>query len=182
MKRLLGVDIDSVVCPSDQGWYDYLNYFNGFAKINEPEDWELLPYNLSEMFPAVSNPMHYWRTLDYSQFWPIEGSVDALEKLSTYFGIVFISRVKGNHSKSKYYWLKEHFPFMTEYVATHGKWVMNKSVEAMIDDRLDVLEGFDSDKRILFETPYTQTSDCLVAHSFGKWDDDVVKTICDMYL
>jgi len=71
---------------------------------------------------------------------------------------------------------------MTEYVATHGKWVMNDSVVAMIDDRKDVLELFDFNKRIWFNTPYTQSSDCSVHLEFDRWNDNVVKMICEEYL
>ena len=181
-KPLLGVDIDLTVCPSDQGWLDWLNYYNGFAGVLVNNIEGPLPYNLGELFPSIKDPHQYWREVDYSQFDPIEGSVEALEKLSKYFGIVFISRIKGNHTKSKYYWLKEHFPFMTEYVATHGKWVMGNSVVAMVDDRLDVLKQFDLEKRICFNTPYTQSVECDVNLEFSVWNDETVKRICDEYL
>lgn len=106
----------------------------------------------------------------------------ALEQLSQYFGIVFVSRTKGSHSKSKYYWLNEHFPFRAEYVVVHNKGVLEKAFECMIDDRLSVLQGFPQHKRVLFETPYTQEVDCGVQYSFSEWDEDVVKKICEMYL
>lgn len=178
---LLGVDVDICICPSDIGWQEYMMYFNGFGKVVHRTD-GMLEYDLSKMYPHVQNPYQYWRELDYSQFEPLEGSVETLKALSEHFDIVFISRIKGNHTKSKYYWLKDHFPFMTEYVATHGKWVMNKAVVTMIDDRLDVLEGFDKEKRVWFETIYTQTSDCPIASSLSVWDDKVVKRLCEMYL
>lgn len=179
-KRLLGVDVDMTVCPSDVGWYSWLQKQG--QQMYKLGDYEPTPYNLGELFPTIIDPHQYWREVDYNQFSPIKGSVEALEKLSNYFGIVFISRIKGNHTKSKYYWLKENFPFMTEYVATHGKWVMDKSIEAMVDDRLDVLEKFDYNKRVLFETSYTQSSDCGVALSFNTWNDNIVKRICEEYL
>lgn len=179
-KRLIGVDVDLTVCPSDQGWWSWLRKQG--QQMYNLGDYEPVPYNLGQLFPQVEDPHQYWREVDYSQFKPIQGSVEALEKLSQYFGIVFISRIKGNHTKSKYYWLKEHFPFMTEYVATHGKWVMNKSVECMIDDRKDVLESFDFNKRVWFNTPYTQSSDCGMYLEFDRWNDHVVKMICEEYL
>ena len=180
-KPLLGVDVDLTVVSTDKGWYDYLKYYNGFAKTLEKEG-EKLPYNLSKVFPHVKEPMLYWKTLDYFQFEPLEGSVKALQKLSEHFDIVFISQQSGNHGKSKYYWLDEWFPFKSAVVLTHEKWVMNSSVVAMIDDRLNHLSGFDLDKRILFETPYTQDVEIDVATSFGVWDDTVVETICGRYL
>jgi len=179
-KRLLGVDVDLTVCPSDKGWFSWLQTQG--QQMYRTGNYEPLPYALGQLFPTVQDPHQYWREVDYSQFEPLEGSVEALEKLSKYFGIVFISRIKGNHTKSKYYWLKEHFPFMTEYVATHGKWVMNNSVVAMIDDRKDVLESFDFHRRVWFNTNYTQSSDCSVYLEFDRWNNNVVKMICEEYL
>ena len=188
-KRLLGVDVDLTVVHSDIGWLRWLlqhpNSFDckEFLEISgKPETDMVFPYNLGELFPSVKDPHQYWREVDYSHLQPIEGSVEALEKLSKYFGIVFISRIKGNHTKSKYYWLKEHFPFMAEYVATHGKWVMGNSVVAMVDDRLDVLKQFDFEKRICFNTPYTQSVECDVNLEFSVWNDETVKRICDEYI
>lgn len=180
MRRLLGIDVDLTVVATDQGWLDWL--LSSGHVVWGGKNLKTKPYNLSELCPTHPDPYQYWRELDYSQFKPIKGSVEALQALSKYFGIVFISRIKGNHTKSKYYWLKEHFPFMTEYVATHGKWVMNNSVVAMVDDRLDVLKQFDFNKRICFNTPYTQSVECDVAIDFSVWDDEIVKRICNEYL
>lgn len=180
MTRLLAVDVDLTVCGSDIGWWSYL--LKRGQQMYNLGDYEPHPYNLGVLFPQIENPHQYWRELDYSQFTPIEGSVEALEKLSQYFGIVFVSRVKGNHTKSKYYWLKDHFPFMTEYVSIHKKGVLEKAFDAIIDDRLAVLKDFPFSKRVLFETNYTQDANCEVAMSFSKWNDNVVKQICERYL
>lgn len=190
--RLLGCDVDLCICPSDKAWYRYLAYKQigiDLSKgreyvdhVNKEASSELLPYDLNQMFPEVEDKYEYWRDLQYSQFQPIEGSVEALEKLSNYFGIVFISSVKGNHNKEKYYWLKEHFPFMVGYMATKEKYLMNDSVVAHIDDRVDVLEKFDYTKRILFKTNYTQTSEAKCNIEFDKWNDSIVHKICKEYL
>lgn len=181
--RLIGVDVDLVVCPSDQGWLDW--FCEEARKVNKL-GYSIYGnnrnYALGDYFPFIEDPMEYWRELDYFQFGPIEGSVETLEKLSKHFGIVFVSRTKGNHSKSKYYWLQKHFPFMTEYVSMHKKGVIEKAFECMIDDRLSVLQGFPQEKRVLFSTPYTQDVECSVQYSFSEWDDKVVKDICDLYL
>lgn len=178
---LLGVDVDICVCPSDIGWQEYMMYFNGFGKVVHRTD-GMLEYDLSKMYPHVHNPYQYWRELDYSQFEPLEGSVEALKALSEHFDIVFISQHKGQHSKSKYYWLEQHFPFKTGVILTKEKWLMKGSVVAHIDDRLDHLEKFDFDQRVLFNTRYTQSVECDVPYSFSKWDDEVVNKLCEMYL
>lgn len=139
------------------------------------------PYNLSEVFPDVADPYRYWRELDYSQFSPLDRSVDALRELSNYFDIVFVSQAKGHHAKSKYYWLEEHFPFLTGVILTKEKWILNDSLVAMIDDRLEHLVGFDEGKRILFDTNYAQTIDCPVDFRFNKWDNSVVEKIINSY-
>lgn len=177
--RLLGVDCDLTVVRSDVGWWDWLCSKGEVTDYPWSGEW---PYNLGEVFKNLADPFQYWREVDYSQFKPIEGSVEVLEKLSKYFGIVFISQHKGSHGKSKYYWLNEHFPFNAGVMLTKEKYLMNDSVVAMIEDRKDHLEKFDENKRIQFMTPYTQTSDCNVAIKFEKWNDDIVKQICDEYL
>lgn len=178
-KRRLGVDCDGVLVNSIDAWKEWLQFYNGFGKVVHRED-GLLPYNLSEMFPLVREPMQYWRELDYNQFKPMDGSVEALRSLSQYFDIFFISSIKGNHTKSKYYWLKEHYPFMTGYVATKEKYVCD--VVAMVDDRLSILKKFDYDQRIHFETNYTQDVEIPVAMNFNSWDTKVTEQICNRYL
>lgn len=180
-KPLLTVDCDLTVCPSDIGWYSYLKYFNGFAKAIHRTD-GLLEYDLSKMYPTVRNPYEYWRTLDYEQFEPLEGSVEVLEALSKYFDIAFISQAKGFHHKSKYYWLDRHFPFNVGVLLTKEKHLMKGSVVAHIEDRLEHLQGFDYDQRILFKTNYTQSVECNVPYSFSEWNEGVVERLCSMYL
>ena len=180
-KPILGCDVDICICPSDLGWMEYMKYFNGFGKVVHRTD-GMLEYDLSKMYPTVKNPYQYWRELDYSQFEPLEGSVETLKDLSEYFEVVFISQHKGSHSKSKYYWLEEHFPFKTGVILTKEKWLMKGSVVGYIDDRLDHLKGFDFDQRVLFNTNYTQSVECDVPYSFSKWDGSVVDKLCSMYL
>lgn len=175
--RLIGVDVDLTVCPSDKGWQQYLAPCRWIV-----EDGEQLPYNLGSLFPEHPDPYKYWRELDYSQFTPIEGSVEKLKALSQYFGIVFISAHKGTHGKSKYYWLEKHFPFAEGVILTKEKYLMNNSVVAHIDDRLDMLEKFDVHKRVQYNTPYQQSSDCVTAMKIESWEEFSVKDFCKRYL
>lgn len=188
MKRILAVDCDLTVCPSDSGWFNWLvakDQDKGLAvchKIMKIEG-DNVPYNLGRLFTHVDDPLDYWRTLDYDQFQPLNGAIEKLESLSKYFDIVFVSAIKGTHSKNKYYWLKKHFPFMAGYVATKEKWVMNQDkTVALIDDRLDNLEGFDHSKRVLFHTEYQQSSNCGVAYLIDDWESFSMKDFCDQYL
>ncbi len=187
MSRILAVDVDLTVCPSDQGWLRWLDercsYHNPSAWLDFKDDGVIkLPYNLGKMFTEVEDPLDYWRTLDYDQFQPLNASVEKLEGLSKYFDIVFVSAIKGTHSKNKYYWLKKHFSFMKGYMATKEKWLMNGSVVAMIDDRLDNLEGFDHHKRVHFKTTYEQTANCGVGYVIDDWESFNVADFCKQYL
>ena len=176
MSRIIGVDVDLTVCPSDDGWREWLGNKYGYVKCRMTE------YNFTHYYPHAEDPFEYWRSLEYSQFQPLKGSVEKLEQLSTYFDIVFISAIKGQHTKSKYYWLEQHFPFLKGYIATKEKFLMNNSVCAMIDDRLDNLQGFDQHKRVLYKTPYTQSDSCGVGYVVYDWESFSVRDFCDQYL
>jgi 5'(3')-deoxyribonucleotidase len=179
MKRRIGVDCDLTVCPSDVGWARWLTEH---SSVRYYDKWaEEIDYNMATHFPDVEDPYQYWRELDYSQFTPIKGSVEKLKALSEYFDIVFISANKGTHTKSKYYWLKEHFPFMKGYMATKEKYLMNDSVVAMIDDRKDILKGFDLEKRVIYSTPYQQTSECPVSFLIESWETFSVRAFLEYY-
>lgn len=124
-KRQLGVDVDGVLV-------DTLTLYK-------------------QASPELEDPLDFWRDENlYDNLVPMEASVDKLKGLSRYFDIVFVSRLKGNHHRSKVYWLKKHFPFMTGFVGTHEKWILNASLIAMIDDLEDNLVKFDPQKRVLF--------------------------------
>lgn len=187
-NRLIGVDCDLTICRSDLLWVEWLinncSYSNRETWEGLHSGWKIHSYDLGLYFPSIKDPMDYWRELDYDQFEPIEGSVEALQKLSEYFGIVFISSIKGNHNKSKYYWLKKHFPFMEGYIATKEKYLMGNSVVGMIDDRKSHLAGFDHHKRILFETNYDQKGfeDIYIHKSFSDWKQLDIKQLIEEYL
>ena len=176
MKRILGVDVDLTVCPSDDGWREWLGRHYGYVKCPMTE------YNFGHYYKHVEDPFEYWRTLEYSQFQPIKGSVEKLKALNQYFDIAFITATKGKHAKEKYYWCQQHFPFMIGFMATKEKWLMNDSIVAMIDDRMDNLCPFEYSKRILYETPYTQTVDCPVAYTIKDWESFSVENFCKEYL
>ncbi len=173
-KKLIGVDCDLTVCPSDVGWCEWLAEKHGYVKT------PMIEYDFSKYYPQCGDPYAYWRDLNYNQFQPIEGSVDTLKYLSEDFGIVFISSVKGNHNKSKYYWLQQHFPFMEGYIATKEKHLMNDSVVAMIDDRNSILAKFKETKRVRYSTKYIQDVECDVAMSFSSWDSKFLVKFYDM--
>jgi len=193
--RLLSVDVDLVCCPSDKAWDEWLrletfkHFLDNFSNELTKYPWDYmektkgaLPYNLAELYPYVKDPMSFWRELDYSTLTPIEGSVEALQELSKHFGITFLSSCKGGHFKSKYYWLEKHYPFLEGFLATKKKYLVNDSVVAHTDDRLDMLAGFDLHKRVLYETPYTQSVSCPVGYKIKSWESLDVGEFIDYLL
>jgi 5'(3')-deoxyribonucleotidase len=141
-------------------------------------------YNFGSYYPHVENAYSFWKDLDYFDMQPIEGSVEKLKALSQYFQIVFLSAEKcGYSSKNKKSWLKEHYNFLTGYVSTEEKWLLNSDkVVGLIDDRLDNLKGFDHNKRIVYKTGFDQSIDCAVAYVIDDWESFSVKDFCDQYL
>lgn len=175
--RILLVDVDLTVAPSDIGWRDYLGELYGYVKCAMTE------YNWTCYYPE--KPVYeYWKQLDYFSMQPLPSCVEKLKQLSQYFHIVFVSAERcGYSSKNKKSWLKEHFNFMSGYIQTEEKWVVNsENVVAIIDDRKDNLEKFDTQKRVLYNTPYKQFSDCSVNMVINSWEDFNVKSFCDEYL
>lgn len=177
-RKRIGVDVDLVVAPSDLSWWEWLeNRYE--CKVGLLTQY---PYNLAECFriPEHDDPMSYWNNLDYFTMEPIEGCKEELEKLSKEYDIVFISSCEGRHHKSKYYWLKQHFPFMEGCIYTKEKYLLNDSLAVMIDDRRDNLAKFDQHKRIFYNTPYRQTTKCA-ARVMEGWENgyEIIKWVIE---
>lgn len=143
--RLIGVDVDGVLVDTHSLY--------------------------KEASKHLEDPLDFWRSEDlYDNLQPMPYAVEKLEQLSKYFDIVFISRLKGNHHKSKVMFTKKWFPFQVGFIGTHEKWLMNDSVVAMIDDLESNLVKFDAHKRVLFGV------------DVKDWEDFNVKAFCDEYL
>lgn len=153
--RLIGVDIDDTVVEMSSLYKQY------------------------ELDNPYKDKLDFWRSdILYDNLEPVVGSVEALESLSKYFGIVFVSRLKGSHHRSKVYFAKRWFPFMTGFVGTHEKWILEDSLEALVDDDCKNLVKFSPHKRILFG----DKKECDVALNLKMWNKEAVQQICDMYL
>jgi hypothetical protein len=144
--RLIGVDVDGVIV-------DTLSLYKEASK-------------------HLTDPLDFWRGEDlYDNLVPMKGAVEKLEQLSKYFGIVFVSRLKGNHHRSKVYFTKKWFPFQTGFIGTHEKWILNDSVVAMIDDLEDNLSKFEPHKRVHFGSK-----------DFKDWNTFDISKFCKEYL
>lgn len=172
-KRIIAVDCDLVVAPMDRLHWEWLCKETGQYRPF-PEDSRSLPYNLGEMFGIPNRALEFWRAADlYDRVLPIEGSVEALTEISNYADVIFLTAIKGNHNKSKFYFLRHHFPFMKGYIATKEKYLVR--CDAMIDDRLDNLARFPKDViTIQYDTPYRQDDkyrDFVPDLKFTSWID-----------
>lgn len=174
----LGVDVDLTVVDTGREWF---NFLRSISSMEVPTYEELLntngnlPYSMADTFKDLNSQkcLDYWRNEHvYDNLKPIKDSVEVLEdlKLSKGYEIVFVSTIKGNHHKSKYYFLKRHFPFMDGFIATKEK--EYAKVDMMVDDRLNVLERMDKGViAVQYVTPFTQTSTFKPAYSFDAWAD-----------
>lgn len=99
----------------------------------------------------LDDPLDFWRSETlYDELEPMQGAVDKLTQLNQYWDIVFVSRLKGNHHKSKVSFCKKWFPFMKGFVGTHEKYLLQESYVCLIDDLADNLVNLESNKGYLF--------------------------------
>ena len=174
----LGVDVDLTVVDTGREWY---NFLRGVSEIQVPEYEEFLalntvaPYDMTNVFKDMDYQkcLSYWRDeFLYDNLEPLKDAVQVLEDLKISKGceIVFVSTIKGNHHKSKYYFLKKNFPFLDGFIATKEK--KYAKIDIMVDDRLNVLELLDRNVVAVQKiTPFDQTSNFAPAYSFEHWAD-----------
>lgn len=91
----------------------------------------------------------------YDTLHPMEGAVEVLEWVSGKgHEVVFVSAIKGRHSKSKYEFLKRNFPFLSGVVFTKEKQYVQSHV--FIDDRTDNVNKSSAPVKILFDAGHLQ--------------------------
>ena len=156
MSKVLGVDVDLTVVDTGVSWFNWLNNVC-LSNKEMPEgttEYDLTKY-FSEELKGKDGYEYFRHTGVYDTLRPIAGSVDVLTNLSSNYEVVFISQVKGNHSKSKVEFIKRYFPFYSGIVFTKEK--HHVAVDIMVDDRVKFLNQFGDDvKKVLFKTNYIQ--------------------------
>lgn len=139
-------------------------------------DWDKWCREQDELFEY--DKLDYWRSSTlYDNLQPMHGAVETLEALSEYFDIVFVSRLKGDHHRSKVYFLKKWFPFMKGFIGTHEKWLLADSFCALIDDDWNNLSKFPVNKRVCIGPCNIE-----VSYVFYAWNSKVVGKLCELYL
>lgn len=139
----IGVDVDgTVVNTSTFLWGNYLAVRYKRTKELLPNDFKY-PYNVADLFevPEDCDAFAFWKDPNlYEGLKPFEHSVSVLQQLKNEgHEIIFISQIKGFHSKSKYYFIDKWFPFKDGVVLTKEKHFVG--VDVMIDDTNHVLDS-----------------------------------------
>lgn len=179
MRKTIAVDVDNVVVDLARDWVDFIN-----KSLPQEEKITLSDVRYSYNFhDAVSGFLSQERV---SSFWkcpnlydnatPIEGSVEVLASLSNDFNIVFATHVEGNHAKSKFDFLKRHFPFMDGFIATREKHFVK--CDMLIDDRVKNLVNLCNKTQtpVLFHTNYDQDVEMVgnIVTMVG-WDERFIR-------
>ena len=177
MKKTIACDVDLTVVASDRAHWEWLCTKAGIPRGAGMFDSTLkdeggaFPYNLGEVFGMPLAAMDFWRQEDlYDALEPMPGSVEVLRELSARFDIVFATTIKGNHHKSKCYFLKNHFPFLDGICATKEKKFVR--CDYLIEDRLNVLECMpQSVVTVQMATPYKQSSEFTPDYIVKNWKE-----------
>lgn len=193
MRKIVAVDIDStVVSLAEDSWnwlFQKMRCFpepfpNHLSQISYDLSKEVidLGYDLRGPYGEKISYADYWKLDDlYDEADPLPGSVEALEYLKIKgCCIAFVSHVEGAHSKSKYEFIKRHFP-VDAYYATREKWGINAWMA--IDDRNKYLnqlaEVVPKERLFKMETKFTQDEKEPPCVKVKDWYDfiDKVKEI-----
>lgn len=174
----IGVDVDLTVVDTAREWYNYLMTKTSLVLPSYDEQIAsgvTIEYDYAKIFTDLSRDvcLEYWRPEGiYDGLSPIKDSVEVLQdlKFSKGYDIVFVSTIKGNHHKSKYYFLKKNFPFMDGLIATKEK--EYAKVDMLIDDRCSVLQRLIQPTfGIQFKTPFDQYTDFKPSYVCDSWEE-----------
>lgn len=183
-KRILVCDVDGVVVDLSKDWFNFLQRRIPHVHLDYEEVAKSYTFH-----DAVSNYLtedeafYFWKSETlYDDKIPLPGAAECLWSLKTRFNfdIVFASHVEGHHAKSKFEFLKRHFP-VDGFMATREKHFVRADVA--IDDRLDHLVNHPINVvKILKHTPHQQTLtqkvdlDCVLVN----WDTGTAEAISRM--
>jgi 5'(3')-deoxyribonucleotidase len=179
----IGIDVDLTLVATDVLWEKWLRdngaildpwWLETFAPVEKP-------YDVSKMFilPDGLDPYAFWRSKTlYDGLDFLSGAKEVIHYWHVCgHKIVFVSAIKGDHHKSKYYLLAENFPYNSGVVFTKEKGLVK--LDVMIDDRDDILNQFDGTKtlKIKFHTPYEQKEPSTAHFTIKDWKDERLKNL-----
>lgn len=150
-KLRLIVDMDGVLANVYQ-------QFIHFEKQESGKEIDLASVYGTDEIQSFPNGAKHVREHGFFRTAPlIEGSQEALEKLSAYYEVFIVSAAMEfpNSLEEKYYWLQEHFPFISwkHMVLCGSKTVVQGDI--MIDDHFKNLDPFEG-RTLLFHQPHNQ--------------------------
>lgn len=139
-KPIIAVDVDLTVVDSLTPWFKWLRQYSDEPVWNRDNSYDLAPEMRAILDRAGYvnvDPLDFWRQNNlYHHMTPIEGCVDALRAAyKRGCEIVFVSSCFAEHTNSKAWMIKRHFPFASGFIATHDKHFVG--YDMLIDDRLD---------------------------------------------
>jgi 5'(3')-deoxyribonucleotidase len=129
-KPILAVDVDLTVVDTITHWLTWYKQITGHCIENDIFGQH---YDIEKIMSMHLSPRDYWKLPDlYDKLEPIEGSVNALTKLSEKYDIIFVSACFPEHEMSKKYFIQRNFPFYKGFISTNKKgYVM---CDVFIDD------------------------------------------------
>ena len=178
-EKIIAFDVDGVVVDSAIEWYKYLRAMVKHEDIKyEDVNHDYNFYNPFSKYLTEEECAYFWKQENlYDRMVPMDGAVAAVNAFKTQgFKILFVSHVEGNHSKSKYEFLKRNFP-MDGFFATREKGFIRTNIA--VDDRLNHLVGHPEQvTTVQFLTPQFQyLTDFSPDVIIDKWNDAHVDEI-----
>ena len=183
-ELIIACDVDGVVVDSAYHWYTYLRAMVKDADIRYEDVWhDYNFYNPFSKYLTEEECAYFWKQEGlYDHMQPMDGAVDSIRKLKNAYNatILFVSHTEGNHSKSKFEFLKRNFP-MDGFFATREKGYIRASMA--IDDRLNHLVCHPSSvTTVQFLTPQKQyltgfEPDAIIS----SWNDNTVEELINVW-
>lgn len=183
--KILVCDVDGVVVDLSYEWFTYLRRIVK-DKVFTYEDLAV-GYDFTKPLEGLitkEEAFHFWKRDNlYDGKQPLPFAADTLWDLKRNhgFNIIFASHVEGNHAKSKYEFLKKHFP-VDGFMATREKQFIRADIA--IDDRYEhLVDHPQTVGKILKYTPHAQT--CTVPFKpdgvLYEWGEPATQVILDVH-
>jgi 5'(3')-deoxyribonucleotidase len=159
MPKTIAVDIDGTaitqICEDWlrhlKAWYHFKHEW-AYLKISHPVG--ILPYNLTELIAehkcagvtipdGIRDGFEFFRNMHlYDEYLPRQDALEFVTRLHEEGNtILFVSKVMGDHHRSKSNWVKKWFPY-ADFIATSAKHHVN--CDFIIDDSVPVLNKMPS--------------------------------------
>lgn len=135
----IAIDVDLTVVDSLTPWYNWLESYTDGCKVkNEDGAYDLVPEMLQLLKQAgnegVVHPFDFWKKPDlYDNLEPLEGAVEAINKMRKSANVIFVSTCVPEHETSKVKFLKKYFKY-DAFIDTADKHFVNYDV--LFDDKI----------------------------------------------